>query len=77
MLEEAGLSIAIVGMTSVAGLVSSEVLRDPWNTDQEIPADQAFEFFDVDGDGGIQKGDLEYVCHVFIHVHLTFSQNFS
>ena len=46
---------------------NSEALQDPWNTKQEISADEAFEIFDVDGDGHIQKGDLEYVyqSHVF------------
>ena len=61
ILGNSGLSIGIVGITSVAGLVSSEVLQDPKNTEQEIPADEAFEFFDVDGNGCIERGDLEYV----------------
>ena len=60
-LEHSGLSIEIVGITAVAGLLSSEALKDPKKEDQDISADEAFEFFDVDGDGGIQKGDLEYV----------------
>eukprot|EP00092_Neocalanus_flemingeri_P064070 GFUD01077644.1.p1 GENE.GFUD01077644.1~~GFUD01077644.1.p1 ORF type:complete len:493 (+),score=124.32 GFUD01077644.1:42-1520(+) len=64
MLGQAGLSIAIVGITSVAGLVSSEVLRDPKNTDQDIPADVGFEFFDVDGNGHIQRGDLEIFLNI-------------
>ena len=48
-----------MGITSVAGLVSSEVLRDPKKAEKDIPADEAFEFFDVDGNGDIQKGDIE------------------
>ena len=56
---DSGLSIGIVGITSVAGLVSSEVLRDPKKGEQEIPADEAFEFFDVDGNGDIQRGNIE------------------
>ena len=59
LLEDSGLNIEIVGITSVAGLVSSEVLRDPKKGGKDIPADQAFELFDVDGNGKIQKGDLE------------------
>ena len=58
---EAGLSIDIIGITAVAGLLSSEVLKDPKKNDEEISADEAFEFFDVDGNGDIQKGDIEYV----------------
>ena len=58
---ESGLTIEIVGLTSVAGLISSEVLKDPTKGEKEIPADEAFEFFDVDGNGYIQRGDLEYV----------------
>ena len=59
ILRDAGLSIDIVGMTAVAGLVSSEALNDPKDPDDEITADDAFEFFDVDGDGSIQRGDIE------------------
>ena len=59
LLGDSGLSIGIVGITSVAGLVSSEVLKDPKKGEQNISADEAFEFFDVDGNGYIQKGDLE------------------
>ena len=58
-MRDAGLSIDIVGITAVAGLLSSEVLKDPKKSDQEISADEAFEFFDVDGNGDIQKGDIE------------------
>ena len=47
-----------MGITSVAGVLSSEVLKDP-KKEQEIPADEAFELFDVDGNGQIQRGDLE------------------
>ena len=58
-MKEAGLSIDIVGITAVAGLLSSEVLKDPKKNDDQISADEAFEFFDVDGNGDIQKGDIE------------------
>jgi len=60
-LGDTGLTVSIVGITSIAGLVSSEVLRDPKKNkgEQDIPADEAFELFDVDGDGHIQKLDLE------------------
>ena len=60
-MKEAGLSIDIVGITAVAGLLSSEVLKDPKKNNDQISADEAFEFFDVDGNGDIQKGDIEYV----------------
>jgi len=59
LLHDAGLTIGIVGITAVAGLVSSDVLTHPKNRNHEIAADEAFEFFDVDGDGHIQRGDLE------------------
>merc|ERR1712212_1215407 len=55
MLGEAGLTVEIVGLTAVAGLLSSEALRDP-RSDHDVAADEAFEFFDVDGNGVIQKG---------------------
>ena len=48
-----------MGITSVAGLLSSEVLKDPKKGEQEIDADEAFELFDVDGNGQIERGDLE------------------
>ena len=56
---EAGLSIDIVGITAFAGLLSSEVLKDPKKNDEEISADEAFEFFDVDGNRDIQTGNIE------------------
>ena len=59
LLGDSGLHIGIVGITSVAGLVSSEVLKNPKKGGQDVSADEAFEFFDVDGNGYIQKGDLE------------------
>ena len=59
ILTDAGLSIDIVGITAVAGLLSSEVLKDPKKNDDKVSADEAFEFFDVDGNGDIQKGDIE------------------
>jgi len=60
ILDDAGLSIEIVGLTAVAGLLVSEVLDDPkTDVQQEVSADEAFEFFDVDGNGDIQKGDVE------------------
>ena len=46
-------------MAAVAGLVSSEVLKDPSHGNTNISADEAFEFFDVDGNGAIQRGDIE------------------
>ena len=58
-MADAGLSIEIVGLTAVAGLVSSEVLKNPRDEDLHITADEAFEFFDVDGNGDIQRGDIE------------------
>ena len=59
LLGDSGLSIGIVGITSVAGLVTSEVLKQPEKGKTEVPADEAFEFFDVDDNGFIQRGDLE------------------
>ena len=58
MLAEAGLNIEIVGVTAVAGLLSSEALKDP-RGGQDVVADEAFEFFDADGNGVIQRGDIE------------------
>ena len=58
MLAAAGLNIEIVGVTAVAGLLSSEALRDE-RSDQDVLADEAFEFFDADGNGVIQRGDIE------------------
>ena len=58
MLKEAGLSIEIVGVNAVAGLLSSEILKDKKGGD-DVEADEAFEFFDVDGNGVIQRGDIE------------------
>ena len=58
MLAEAGLNIEIVGVTAVAGLLSSEALKDP-RSGQDVVADEAFEFFDADGNGVIQRGDIE------------------
>jgi len=45
----------------VAGLVASEVMRNDRNlpTDSNISADEAFEFFDVDGNDVIERGDIE------------------
>lgn len=61
LLKASGLSLEIIGLEMVAGLVASEVMRDEKNLecDAEVPADEAFEFFDVDGDGKIQRGDIE------------------
>lgn len=61
LLKASGLSLEIIGLEMVAGLVASEVMRDEKNleADCEVPADEAFEFFDVDGDGKIQRGDIE------------------
>jgi len=59
IVQDAGLSIEILGVAAVAGLVSSEVLKDPSHGKTTISADEAFEFFDVDGNGAIQKGDIE------------------
>merc|ERR1711970_593651 len=58
MLGEAGLNIEIVGVTAVAGLLSSEALKDD-RTGEDVMADEAFEFFDADGNGVIQRGDIE------------------
>ena len=58
MLAQAGLNIEIVGVTAVAGLLSSEALKDE-RSDQDVVADEAFEFFDADGNGIIQRGDIE------------------
>jgi len=68
MLDDSNLSIEIVSIGTVAGLVTSEVLkniRDPKdeNKDKEVLADEAFEVFDVDGNNYIQKGDLETFLH--------------
>ena len=49
----------IVGVTAVAGLLSSEVLKDPTKGKDVVSADEAFEFFDVDEDGSIMRGDFE------------------
>ena len=59
MLAQAGLNIEIVGVTAVAGLLSSEALKDE-RSDEDVLADEAFEFFDADGNGVIQRGDIEY-----------------
>jgi len=58
MLAQAGLNIEIVGVTAVAGLLSSEALKDE-RSDEDVLADEAFEFFDADGNGVIQRGDIE------------------
>jgi len=58
MLGQAGLNIEIVGVTAVAGLLSSEALKDE-RSDEDVLADEAFEFFDADGNGVIQRGDIE------------------
>ena len=58
MLGEAGLNMEIVGATAVAGLLSSEALKDD-RTGEDVMADEAFEFFDADGNGVIQRGDIE------------------
>merc|ERR1719187_1371091 len=61
LLKSSGLSMEIIGLEMVAGLVASEVMRDEKQlaVDADIAADEAFEFFDVDGDGKIQRGDVE------------------
>ena len=51
-------SVSSIGVTAVAGLLSSEALRDE-RSDQDVLADEAFEFFDADGNGVIQRGDIE------------------
>jgi len=61
LLKSSGLSMEIIGLEMVAGLVASEVMRDEKQlaVDADVSADEAFEFFDVDGDGKIQRGDIE------------------
>jgi len=61
LLESAGLCEEIIGLEMVAGLVASEVMRDERQlaVDQHIEADEAFEFFDIDGNGKIERGDIE------------------
>jgi len=61
LLKASNLSVDIVGMEMVAGLVAAEVMRDEKSLplDTEVSADEAFEFFDVDGNGVIQRGDIE------------------
>jgi len=61
LLKSSGLSVEIVGLEMVAGLVASEVMKDEKNlaVDSEISADEAFEFFDVDGNDVIERGDIE------------------
>jgi len=61
LLTASGLSVEIIGLESVAGLVASEVMKDEKKlaSDETITADEAFEFFDVDGNGVIQRGDIE------------------
>ena len=58
MLGEAGLSVEIVGVTAIAGLLCSEALKDE-KAGNDVIADEAFEFFDVDGNGVIERGDIE------------------
>jgi len=61
LLKNSGLSVDIIGLESVAGLVASEVMKDEKKlaVNEDVTADEAFEFFDVDGNGKIQRGDIE------------------
>jgi len=61
LLRSSDLSVEIIGLEMVGGLVASEVLREANNlpVDSEVSADEAFEFFNQDGNDFIERGDME------------------
>jgi len=66
VLAKSGLSTEIIGCTTVAGLVASYIIKDRkikvgdvGNENDQVLADEAFELFDIDHNGNIQRGDIE------------------